>query len=72
MCKIFRQKHAVEHYEFNLKEHSSYIRKNIYEKETGLYLRQKPAQVGVHWALDIKGPSANIVLVSLSRAVTSV
>jgi hypothetical protein len=31
MCMIFRQKHkhAANHYEFNLKEHSSYIREEI-------------------------------------------
>jgi hypothetical protein len=56
-----RQKHkdAANHYEFNLKEHSSYIREEM--KETQIYLKHKPVQVGIGWALDIKGPGVDVV-----------
>jgi hypothetical protein len=44
---ILREKHAVEHYEFNLEEHLSYMRENIYQEETGLYVRNNPVEGGV-------------------------
>jgi hypothetical protein len=47
MCMILRQKHGVEHYEFNLKEHLSYMREKIYQEETWLYLRSNPVEGGV-------------------------
>ena len=33
----------------------------MYKKETSLYLRHKPVEVGVGWALNIKGATADVI-----------